>query len=243
MDKLTISAASGMILRIDTLDLLANNLANANAAGYKSDREAYSLFLSEEATWDQSPTRLPRVEGRWTDFSQGLLKTTNNPTDLALSGDGFFAVNGPDGPLYTRNGSFQLSPKGILETADGYTVETESGKPLQAAAGVALQITRDGVVRQEGVVLDRLKIVRFAEPQTLGKKSGTYFQWVSPEPSGELPATAQVWQGQLKSSNVGPAEGAVKLVNVMRQFEMLQKALTLGGEMNRRAIEEVARVS
>ena len=110
MDPLTTAAASGLQARMDSLDLLANNLANTSTGGYKADREFYSTYFSPDATgFDPTVGDSPVVEKRWTDFTQGPLLSTGNPTDLALSGPGFFAVNGAKGPLYTRNGSFKIS--------------------------------------------------------------------------------------------------------------------------------------
>jgi len=96
MDALTAIAASGLRSRMESLDLLANNIANATTGGYKSDREFYSLYSAPEA---ESLSTMPVIERPWTDFSQGSLRRTGNPLDLALSGKGFFAVTGPAGPL------------------------------------------------------------------------------------------------------------------------------------------------
>src|SRR5206468_9800259 len=110
MDPLTVAAASGLRSRMESLSILANNLANATTTGYKNDKEFYGLFSSEEADnpLGSIPT-LPTVERQWTDFSQGTLQTTGNLLDVALSGPGFFAVTAPGGTLYARNGNFQSS--------------------------------------------------------------------------------------------------------------------------------------
>ena len=116
---------------------LANNIANQSTAGFKSDREFYSLYLAPEALEASGrgtalmPPTLPVIERHWTDFSQGALTPTGNPLDVALSGKGFFVVNGPSGPLYTRNGNFRLSPRGEIETQQGYAVLDQSLGPLQ----------------------------------------------------------------------------------------------------------------
>src|SRR5690242_13033381 len=102
MDPLTAMGASGLRARMESLELLANNLANAETGGYKSDREFYSLYRAAEAS-SESPS-MPLIEQRWTDFGQGTFQTTGSPLDVALSGPGFFGVEGPSGPLYTRNG-------------------------------------------------------------------------------------------------------------------------------------------
>src|SRR5574340_1094552 len=206
MDALTISAASGLRARMESLEMLANNLANAATGGYKTDREFYSLYASPEAAATGSAT-LPVIERHWTDFSPGTLRPTGNPLDLALAGRGFFAVNGPSGALYTR-----------------------SGTPFEVGT--------DGTVRQQGQSAGQLEIAGFADPSVLAKQGNTYFRAAGVNPTA---ATAEVRQGHLEDSNVSSAESAVRIVSLMRQFEMLQRAISLGGEMNRKAVEEVAR--
>ncbi|MDX2151323.1 MAG: flagellar hook basal-body protein [Bryobacteraceae bacterium] len=242
MDVLTSAAASGMRARIETLDLLANNIANAGTAGYKADREFYNLYVSPDAVEGSLPSaRLPLVEGRWTDYSQGTLRHTSNPLDLSLSGEGFFVVEGQNGPLFTRNGTFKLSREGIVEAPGGHRVATLSGRPLRIDSSRPVEITKEGVVLQDGAEVDRLRVVQFDRPQQLSKSGSTYFSWAGPA-SGVSPARAEVLQGRLEEANAGSAEAAVRMINVLRQFEMLQKAVTLGGEMNRKAVEEVGKV-
>src|SRR2546425_8566200 len=140
MDQLTVTAASGMRSRIEALDLLANNIANTGTAGYKSDREFYNLYTAAEA---DGQTTLPNVERNWTDFSQGVVKETGNPLDVALSGRGFLTVDSTAGPLYTRNGSLRLSSAGVLEKGGGHPVRANtpagriSGRPGGGAFRVA----------------------------------------------------------------------------------------------------------
>jgi flagellar basal-body rod protein FlgF len=241
MDNLTISAAGGMQARMESLDMLANNLANTETGGYKTDREFYNLYVSAEASGAEgSAATLPVIERPWTDFSQGTLRATGGALDLALSGKGFFAVDGPSGSLFTRNGSFRVSPAGSLVTTEGYPVRTVSGGSLSVQPSGALEVTPDGTVLQNGQTLGRLEIADFSDTSSLVKQGASYFR----SAAASQPASgAQVEQGKLESSNVGAAESAVRLVAVMRQFEMLQKAATLGSQMNREAVEEVARVA
>jgi flagellar basal-body rod protein FlgF len=242
MDNLTISAAGGMQARMQSLDMLANNLANTETGGYKTDREFYNLYVSAEAAGAESgpPATLPVVERPWTDFSQGALRPTGGAWDLALSGKGFFAANGPSGSLFTRNGSFRVSPAGALVTAEGYPVRTISGESLEIPPSGVPEVAPDGTVSQNGQTLGRLEIADFSDTGSLVKQGAGYFRSAAaPQPA----SGAQVEQGKLESSNVGSAESAVRLVAVMRQFEMLQKAAMLGAQMNREAVEEVARVA
>src|SRR4051812_6500097 len=127
MDPLTGIAASGLRARMESLELLANNVANAATGGYKADREFYGLYPAAESDGSSS---MPLIERPWIDLSQGLIRSTENPLDLAISGRGFFGVNGPNGPLYTRNGNFRLSPDGQVVTSEGYPVRGADGAPI-----------------------------------------------------------------------------------------------------------------
>src|ERR1700722_19180838 len=114
MDPLTSTAASGLRSSMASLDLTANYRANVQTSGFNTDREFYNLYTAAEAAEPGAydPTQMPVLERNWTDFSQGSLRQTANPTDLAISGNGFFTVTGPSGALYTRNGAFQLNSSG-----------------------------------------------------------------------------------------------------------------------------------
>jgi len=244
MDALTIAAASGLRARMESLEMLANNLANASTPGFKVDREFYSLYLAPEAldplSLESLPSTLPVIDRPWTDFRAGTVQVTGNPFDLAIAGRGFFAVEGPGGALYTRNGSFRFSPSGVLTAVGGYPVRRAGGGQIQAISASPPEVDAGGTVRQDGVVLGRLELADFPDLSVLRKREAGYFQ---AQPGAAAAAAAgEVGQGRLESSNAVAAEGAVRLVNVLRQFEMLQKAITLGSEMNRKAIEEVARV-
>jgi flagellar basal-body rod protein FlgF len=241
MDQSDVLAAGGLRARMEALDMLSNNLANANTTGFKLDREFYSLFTGDGQGADgQEAAQLPNVKSHWTDFSQGTLTVTKNPLDLALTGQGFFVVNGPSGPLYTRNGSFQLSNTGLLVTSDGYPVSGTSG-PIQTMSNATIEIQPDGTVQQDGQTIGQLKIANFTDPRVLSKMGNSYF--VNSNPSVQpVASTAVVAQGQLEGSNVQLSEAAVGLVGVMRQSEMLQKAILTTAEMNKQALQEVARV-
>jgi flagellar basal-body rod protein FlgF len=243
MDPFTISVASGLQSRLESLDLLANNLANSSAAGFKKDAESYSLYLSPEALDSQADddpvtATIPVIEHQWTDFSQGLLEETGNPLDLALTGDGYFAVDGKDGPLYTRNGRLRVSGDGSLVTVDGQKVRMAGGGAAQLSSLDPITVSSSGVISQKGQALGTLELVRFVDRAGLVKAGSNYFR------SGQTPqaaSDAEVLQGKVEGSNVNASESAVRLINVMRQFEMLTKAAMINAEMNRKATDEVAR--
>ncbi|HUJ22449.1 MAG TPA: flagellar basal-body rod protein FlgF [Bryobacteraceae bacterium] len=243
MDPLTISAAAGLQSRMDSLDLLANNIANQSTGGFKADRESYSLYVAPETAGSvPDADALPVVERLWTDFSQGELRPTGNPLDLAVAGKGFFAVSTSSGPLYTRDGSFRLSASGQLVTADGYAVRAVGGEPLTLSAAAPVDVSPDGTVRQNGQTAGKLEIVDFPSPAALARQAHSYFRLTEANAQPVRASGYQVHQGNLENSNDSGARAAVRLVTVMRQFEMLQKAITLGTEMNQKALDEVAKV-
>lgn len=238
MDPLMIAAASGMKARMESLDMLANNIANTGTAGFKADREFYNLYQQQ----------LPLIENRWTDFSQGTLLPSSNPLDLALSGPGFFALNGPTGTIYTRNGSFQISKANQLVSADGYTLRNmlDQGKPITIDPAADIAIGKDGTVSQGGQTRGRFEVDQIPTPaDAIAKLGNSYFSLnlaaasVPPKPGQDT----DVLQGRLEQSNVTVSDSTIRLIAVMRQFEMLQKALNIGTQMNKEAIQEVARVS
>jgi flagellar basal-body rod protein FlgF len=242
MDSLTAIAASGLRSRMESLEMLANNVANAATGGYKSDREFYSLYVAPEAADSEPPATMPVIERPWTDFSQGLLSSTGNPLDLALTGKGFFSVDGPSGALYTRNGNFRLAADGKLTTADGYAVRGAGGTGLKLAGAGPIDIGPDGTITQDGGAVGQLDIADFTSTAGLVKQGNNYFRATNALLRAAPAQGVSVAQGQLEGSNAGSAEAAVRLIGVMRQFEMLQKAVTLGAEMNLHAIQEVAKV-
>jgi len=244
MDPLTISAASGLRSRMESLEMLANNLANASTAGYKKDAESYSLYLSDAvlrsgADADPVTASLPVIERNWTDFSPGQLETTGNPLDMALTGGGFFTLQGPDGPLYTRAGHFHVTGDGTVTSSEGYAVLLDSGTPLAVDASHPLQVSSSGAVSQNGQTLGQLAIVKFASPGSMAKAAGTnYTSTQTPQAADD----ATVLQGNIEGSNVSSPQSAVRLIDIMRQFEMLTKAVQVNAEMNSKAATEVAKV-
>ena len=238
---MTAMAASGLRSRMESLDLLANNVANASTGGYKADREFYSLYMSPEAADGGQAATMPVIEKPWIDLTQGMIQPTGNALDLALSGKGFFAVQSPNGALYTRNGSFHVATDGQLVTAEGYPVSTANGAVMRLQASGKIQVAQDGTVSQDGQVVGQLQVVDFPGTAGLAKQGSNYFRSADPTPAA-AGADTKVEQGKLEASNTGTAESAVRLMNVMRQFEMLQKAASTALDMSKEAVEQVAKV-
>ena len=152
-------------------------------------------------------------------------------------------MNGPNGPLYTRNGSFQLSSSGTLTTSDGYAVRDASGQPIQSQSEAPIKVSADGSITQGEQSIGQLQVVDFQDPSVLQKTGNSYFSLSDPKVQPTPAVDVTVQQGRVENSNVAPAESAVRLVGLMRQFEMLQKAITVTTDMNKQTLSEVARVS
>jgi flagellar basal body rod protein FlgG len=229
---------------MESLDMIANNLANASAPGFKADREFYSTYLAAEAAeapGSDTGSVMPVIEKQWTDYTQGAIIPTGNPLDVALKGKGFLVAISPNGPLLTRDGSFRMSPQGILETQDGFKVRGQDGKPIQLDPSRPIEITPVGEVRQDGQTVAQIDVVDVKDATSLSKHGMNYFEF---SPAGVTPSTdSRLEPGSLETANFQSAESAVRLVSVMRQFEMLQRAVTIGADMGRRTVDEVAKVT
>ncbi len=246
MDPLTISAAAGMRARIESLDILANNIANLSTSGFKADRDAFLPWLSEDAARAElQPTDSPFLARHWTDQSQGPLSRSGEPLDFAIQGPGFFQVQTQSGPRWTRNGGFQINRSGKLQSRDGSLVKVRpvSGDDYQLNPAIPVEVNANGSIHQAGAAVGTIEIVDFDNPADLQKQGASYFR-MDVSGAGPRPANGfELKQGYVEAANASAAESSIRLVSVMRQFEALQKAAAIGADMNRRAVEEVARVT
>jgi flagellar basal-body rod protein FlgF len=246
MDPALLTAAAGMKARIETVDVLANNLANASTAGYKADAEFYRLFQTarsrpDPATGDGDP--MPVAEGSSLDLAQGPIETTGSAFDVALEGPGFLELEGPRGKLYTRQGSLGRNAAGELVGPGGLRILGDDGKPIPIPEHVVVSIAADGTIRADSSTIGRLPIVEFDEPRALRKAGDALF--TAPAQAQARPAaTTTVRQGAIEGSNVSASLAAVRLIAANRHFEMLRRAATLvGEEMDGRAVSELGRFS
>jgi flagellar basal-body rod protein FlgG len=229
------------------LDAIANNLANVDTTGYKRDvavSKAFSELLMRRMgddgvyrTPDGSADAAPIVgkiglgvetNEYYTIFEQGTYKNTDTRVDIALTGEGFFAVQTPLGERYTRNGSFKLGKEGILETKDGYPVLGENG--MITLEDDRIIIDEDGVVytAENMDVVDRLRVVRFDNERYL-KKMGTSLYIDTPTSGAAYVAEGferpKFLQGYLETSNVNVVNEMVQMIEVNRAYEANQKTV------------------
>ncbi len=217
----------GMRSRQNTLEVQANNLANASTAGFRAERLIYSSIEAENRA-DSDTQRL--VEGvttsSSTDFSRGTIQQTGRSMDIAIDGDGFIQIQTPRGLRYTRAGNFTVNTLGQISTKNGDLVVGENG-PLTVSTKGELSIGKDGSLSVAGKPSGALKLVKFTNPATALVKDGdTLFKASGTE--APQPATdSKVVQGALESSNVNTMNELVAMINNNREFDSLQKSATL----------------
>jgi flagellar basal-body rod protein FlgF len=152
-------------------------------------------------------------------------------------------VKGEDGPLFTRDGRFNVSKDGKLVTSSGSEFTGIDGKPIQVDPALPVTVDPDGTVRQQSLEVGRLKIVDWQAEVASQKTGGGTFKLDSDSLQSLLSSSAQVQQGYQEQSNLSPAEASVRLIETLRQFESLTKAAQIGEDMSRHSVEDVARVA
>ena len=233
------SALSGMRTRTEELDSLAADLANVSTVGYKTERGA-KVAADRDAFAVELDSAVDVVMGgKRIDFRPGLIATTGRDLDVAIDGPGFFAIETPNGERYTRNGSFTRRADGALVTSTGDQVLGENG-PITLPNG-PVKIGDDGTITSGTAVVGRLQVVQFASERDLIRESGATFRALigaTPEPA----AATKLVPGSIEQSNVNIVDRMVKLTELSRNFEALNKGVnTLMTDLDGRAISELAR--
>lgn len=226
MDKLIYTAMSGLKMALARQDTLAQNLANVSTPGYRAESTAFRAVPLAG-----SPTRVFALETTTgADFSPGPITQTGRNFDVALNGRGWIAVEGRDGrEAYTRNGSFQVSPEGILQTAGGLNVLSDGG-PMAIPAGAAIRIETDGTVSalpgaQSNAVISvgRLKLVNPPAAELTRSADGLFR--MKNGGAAAFDETLRVAPGAIEGSNVNAVEALVGMIEVARQFDLQMKLL------------------
>lgn len=238
-------ALSGAMTRLRELDVVANNLANAETTGFKRETPIFAVAL-EASLRDVTRERVGGVPGRVfaetratrLDLAPGPIARTSGPLDVAIDGPGFFEVETPAGPRYTRAGSFVVDPQGRLTTPDGFPV-LGTGGPI--AVG-----DRPVEIRASGAVVDdredevgRLRVVRFDAPENLVKEGSGLFR--AGEDLAPLPVeNPELIERSLERSNVRPVEELASLVALQRSFDAAMRVLETGDRVTGQLLREVS---
>jgi len=233
-------ALSGMRSRLDQLDRLSEDLANASTVGFKGERTAKS-HAPRPTFSDALETAIDVTTGRRNlDMQRGNVLPTGRPLDLALQGENFLAVQTERGIRYTRNGQLSRSRDGRLLTSDGAAVLGEDG-PIKVDKG-DIKIGDDGSVRVGNELKGKLSVVSFDTPRLLRREGGALLT----APDGMIPIAAEgegvIAPGAIEESNVSVVERMGELTDLARSFEAMQKAMSvLMNDVDGRAIDSLGR--
>lgn len=225
------SAGSAMEAASKRHDVVAQNLANAQMPGYRrlgtmhSSRESqFADHLKESVQFEMQGVSADAI---CTDFTPGAMQRTDNPLDMAIEGNGFFVIEGPQGPLYTRNGTFQLDSSGKLVTADQLPVAGDITIPRGTSLS-EVQVGTDGTVYAGNVQVGQLEIVTFPDLQKLQTVGASLY--AAPPDLPTMPATGKVLQNMREASNVSPIHELVELIAAQRQHEAAQRSMSVISE-------------
>ncbi|NNE66266.1 MAG: flagellar basal-body rod protein FlgF [Pyrinomonadaceae bacterium] len=236
------TAFLGMRARQRTLEVQANNIANASTDGFKAERLAYSTVEADHKSKSESQKMVAGVlSTSETDFRSGTLRETGGALDVSIRGDAFFQIQTPRGVRYTRAGSFTQDAAGQLITKNGDLVVGEKGA-ITLPKNSQVVIGSDGVLSSDGQRIDKLKISRFENPvQALKKDGDSLFAATGIEEPTDAPESS-VLQGTLESSNVSAVTEMVSMINNTREFESLQRSISLMmNDVGRKISTEIGR--
>lgn len=252
------TAHTGLRNEQNRMDIMTNNLANASTVGYKKEGSTSQSFGDVLAVKVKDASvglaiRQPlginnpgvKIGENYTDYTQGSFRITDNTYDLAISGEGFFAIEftnkaGETSTKYTRAGDFTLNKDGYLVTNEGdYVLDVNSRRikinPLSDAA-----IKKDGSIEQNGVKIAQIGLVDFADYDYLEKYGETYYQPV--EGAEIIASNADIYSGYLEMSNVQVVSEMVEMINITRQYESNQKIVQTYDSSLEIAVNQLGRV-
>jgi flagellar basal-body rod protein FlgF len=241
MDITTSLAASRLLAQQRAMDVTANNIANANTPGFRTERVQFSDWIDPQT----NTTRVPGSHGvtytqdraTYRESQPGSITHTGNPFDLALSGDGFFTVSTKAGPRLTRDGRFGPMPDGTLADSNGNAVLDVNGKPIQiGSTDTQVTISGDGSVSTPNGPIGKIGVVQPTDPMKLQAEGATNF--VSDGTTTPV-ASPGIVQGAIEESNVQPVMEVTRMMNDLRQFQLVTQLVQAEGDRQQNTIDKL----
>jgi flagellar basal-body rod protein FlgF len=253
MDNASLVGLSRLVALEREIDVVANNIANLNTAGFKSDGVVFQEYVDETASSGDPSGTGTAVSfvydvATWIDLGQGAMERTGNALDVAIDGSGFLAVQTPDGERYTRNGALQVNANGELVTSAGFQVLGDSGPITMQPTDHHITISQDGTIsvrEGENVKTEsqrgRLRMVGFEQPGLLLKEgSGTFMAPENVTP--QVDTKSRFVQGTLEKSNVHGVVEMTRMIDVTRSYTQVANMLVKEAELQQAAINKLAEV-
>jgi flagellar basal-body rod protein FlgF len=251
------AALSGAVASERALEIVANNVANVGTTGFRGERLAFTESVSRAQATQVAGSPPVAQSLRYTelaetriDTTEGPLRQTGNPFDMAISGDAYFAVETPEGPRFTRDGSFLVGADGVLRTRQGFVVRgegplTSPATPITvppAAEGGGLSpvsVAADGSLSTNEQVIGRVALHRFERASALQPEGGSLLVASDVRAAVAAPE-AQVVSGFLEGANVGPITGMNEMIAASRSFESFQRVIQAFRSLDERAARDLA---
>jgi flagellar basal-body rod protein FlgF len=247
MENSLLVSLSQQLATYRAMDVIANNIANVSTPGFKRDAAKFEEYVAmmrpAEGQKGMQPVSFVKDAGVIRDTGQGNIEQTGATYDLAISGKGYFVVQTPAGPRYTRDGHFSLDGNGNLVTSQGYQVQGDGGTVTIAPTDGDINIATDGmissVVNGVGNQLGKIKVVDFADDTLLTRQGSSLY---STGQTPNTPTVVNLRQGALESSNVQPVIEISKMMEVMRAYETTANLSKSQEDMLRQAIDRLGQV-
>jgi flagellar basal-body rod protein FlgF len=244
MDNPGYIALSRLVAQNRATAVLANNMANTETPGFRANRPIFAQHLERQRDSRSFPggaeMNFAWDRATWRDESAGPVQTTGNPLDIAISGEGYFAVQTPRGERYTRAGRFALGSEGTVVDAEGNPLMDSSGNPFRVGPGDSrLTVRGDGTLASENGEIGRIRVVRFADAQRMVAEGERLLSdgGQAAEPM-DRPALVQ---GALEGSNVRPVLELTRLTAEMREFQFVAQFAEKEGERLSGAVDRILR--
>jgi len=208
-------------------EVVAENLANIATPGYRRQGSFFDMAQFSVNANPNTPQQANRPAARGSHFTYadgGPLQQTSNPFDLALVGDAYFVLESPSGPVYTRNGSFEIGPGGQLQgRGNGYAVRGQGAQITLPQNVSSIEVAADGTISANGAALGRFELASFAQSDSLQRVGPTLFQ--GPGAQAPPPGSFRIEQGFKEGSNVQAVQEMVTMMVGMRHYEAAQRSM------------------
>lgn len=247
MENAPLISLSRAIALMNEMDVVANNMANLNTAGYKSEKVLFEEFMMPAAADEGMPAGDQQVAYTqdWAsihDFTAGAMRQTGNPLDIALEGDGFLTIDTPAGPQYTRNGELHIDNNGTLVNVDGFPVASDGGTITFEPTETDISIAPDGTVFSSAGNKGKLALASFQSPQVLDRAGDNLFT-VNQAGAAHADTTTRVHQGALEASNVSGVTEMSNMIRVTRAYELVSQFIEQQDQLKQTAIQRLGNLA
>jgi len=241
MDNTLLVSLSSQLAAYRSMDVIANNMANASTPAYKREAVKFEEYV-QQVTPAEGETGTQAIsfvadKGTMRDLTEGAITRTNDPYDLSISGKGYFAVNTPNGPRYTRNGHFTLDPSGRIVTENGDALQGDGGDITITTDDGDVHIAQDGTITGVRGQIGKVQLVNFDDESALVKQGASLYTTTQTANPVDSP---QITQGALEESNVQPVLEISHMLDVLRAYQTTASLTQSQQELERNAIDKLA---